>query len=264
MWVDTCAEAHTGEAFSSFTWRDYAAKHTVTDFALRWGHGFLETFSLPFRNERIFGIRFPLLYLLAAAGVAISVFTRNRTYLTLTVFSTPNASPHLDHPSNPTDRVPSRIPLSIRARFCGLRSGFSPPACGSKRTGRDALFFRSRDSTQLMIGFLKNLTGRIVLPGNSLLILLVALVCSGAVNFVPNGLGWVLRVSGIVLLGCFCEVGNFDIGCLMDWLVRSPLAWYREALPDRQPPHHLAQTNRKPAGCGRHPSGMCAFRAVPP
>lgn len=80
-----------------------------------------------------------------------------------------------------------------------------------------------------MIGFLKNLTGRIVsLPGNSLLILLVALVCSGAVNFVPNGLGWVLRVSGIVLLAVFVKLAISDLPALMDWLVRSPLAWYEK------------------------------------
>ena len=107
MWVDTYAEAHTGEAFSSFTWRDYVAKHNATDFLLRWGHGFLETFSLPFRNERIFGIRFPLLYLLAAAGVAVSVFTRNRTYLTLAAFFLLQMLPLIwTTLSNPTDRVP--------------------------------------------------------------------------------------------------------------------------------------------------------------
>jgi len=107
MWVDTYAEAHTGQAFSSFTWRDYATKHNVADFALRWGHGFLETFSLPFRNERLFGIRFPLLYLLAAAGVAVSAFTRNRTYLTLASFFLIQMLPLIwTTLSNPTDRVP--------------------------------------------------------------------------------------------------------------------------------------------------------------
>lgn len=107
MWVDTYAEAHTGEAFPSFTWRDYAARHNATDFVLRWGHGFLETFSLPFRNEKIFGIRFPLLYLLAAAGVGVSVFTRNRTYLTLAAFFLLQMLPLIwTTLSNPTDRVP--------------------------------------------------------------------------------------------------------------------------------------------------------------
>lgn len=107
LWVDTYAEAHTGQAFSSFTWRDYAAKHNAADFLLRWGHGFLETFSLPFRNERFLGIRFPLLYLLAAAGIAISAFTRNRTYLTLAAFFLVQMLPLIwTTLSNPTDRVP--------------------------------------------------------------------------------------------------------------------------------------------------------------
>jgi len=80
-----------------------------------------------------------------------------------------------------------------------------------------------------MIGFLKTLAGRIVsLPGYSLLILLVALVCSAVVNFVPNGLGWVLRVSGIVLLAVFVKLAISDLPCLMDWVVRSPLAWYEK------------------------------------
>lgn len=107
MWVDTYAEAHTGQAFSSFTWRDYTANHNAADFVLRWCHGFWETFSLPFRNEKIGGIRFPLLYLLASAGVAVSIFTRNRTYLTLAAFFLLQMLPLIwTTLSNPTDRVP--------------------------------------------------------------------------------------------------------------------------------------------------------------
>jgi len=107
LWVDTYAEAHTGEAFSSFTWRDYAARHNAADFALRWAHGLLETVSLPFRNERIFGIRLPLLYLLAASGLAVAAVTRNRTYLTLAAFLLVQMLPLIwTTLSNPTDRVP--------------------------------------------------------------------------------------------------------------------------------------------------------------
>ncbi len=125
MWVDTYAEAHTGEAFSSFTWRDYAARHNAADFMLRWSHGFLETFSLPFRNERIFGIRFPLLYLLAAAGVAVSAFTRNRTYLTLAAFFLLQMLPLIwTTLSNPTDRVPYASLLPFELVFAAFALDF--------------------------------------------------------------------------------------------------------------------------------------------
>lgn len=134
MWVDTYAEAHTGEAFSSFTWRDYAAKHNAADFMLRWGHGFLETFSLPFRNERIFGIRFPLLYLLAAAGLAVSAFTRNRTYLALAAFFLLQMLPLIwTTLSNPTDRVPYASLLPFELVFSAFALDFLRRSAASSR-----------------------------------------------------------------------------------------------------------------------------------
>lgn len=80
-----------------------------------------------------------------------------------------------------------------------------------------------------MRGFLKNFVGRLVAtPGHSLPVLIVALVLSGIVNFVPNGLGWALRVSGILLLAVFVKLAVSDLPALVDWLVRSPLARYEK------------------------------------
>jgi len=77
-----------------------------------------------------------------------------------------------------------------------------------------------------MRDFLKKFIGRLAsMPGHSLLVLLVALVFSGIVNFVPNGLGWALRVAGILLLAVFVKSAISDLPALADWLVRSPLAW---------------------------------------
>lgn len=75
--------------------------------------------------------------------------------------------------------------------------------------------------------FLQKLLARLVaIPGHSLLVLFVALVFSGIVNFVPNGLGWGLRVVGLLLLIVFAKFATLDLPSLTDWLIRSPLAWY--------------------------------------
>jgi len=80
-----------------------------------------------------------------------------------------------------------------------------------------------------MKGFLKkNIVRLAAVPGHSLPILFVAVVFSGVVNFVPNGLGWALRVSGIILLAVFVRLAVSDLPVLADWLVRSPLAWYEK------------------------------------
>ena len=73
----------------------------------------------------------------------------------------------------------------------------------------------------------KNFFRRIAgVPGHSLVVLATALGFSGVVNFVPNGLGWVLRISGLVLLAVFVKLAVRDLPALADWWVRSPLAWY--------------------------------------
>ena len=121
MWVDTYAQAHTGDSFASFTWRDYAAAHQFGDFLQRWLHGFQRVFALPLRFERISSVGFPVLYLLAIAGLLASVLQRNRTYLALGAFFLIQILPLIwTSLSNPNDRVPYAAILPFEFFFAAF------------------------------------------------------------------------------------------------------------------------------------------------
>lgn len=54
---------------------------------------------------------------------------------------------------------------------------------------------------------------------------LVTIFCIA--SFVPSGLAWVLRAVGYLLLGIFAWRAVVDLPRVTDWLVHSPLGWYR-------------------------------------
>jgi 4-amino-4-deoxy-L-arabinose transferase-like glycosyltransferase len=82
MWVDSYEQAHTGQAESVYTWRDYVGSHSLHDFAVRLGEGLWRVYlDIPRHTEHV-----RILYFLAVIGVAIAVVKRQREFWILAIF----------------------------------------------------------------------------------------------------------------------------------------------------------------------------------
>jgi hypothetical protein len=82
MWVDNYDEAHTGQAKTDFTWKDYAAGHDWHGFATRWIHGFYRVYyDIPKHTEH-----YRVLYFFAVAGLILALVLRRAEYCFLALF----------------------------------------------------------------------------------------------------------------------------------------------------------------------------------
>jgi len=118
MWVDTYEQAHTGEDFASFTWRDYAATHTPWDAAVRMAGGVWNVLvTLPFRAEE----PLPILYILALAGAGIVIVRGPAPCRVLLLFAVLQLLPLMwTNLSNPNTRVPYGAVFPFELAFAAI------------------------------------------------------------------------------------------------------------------------------------------------
>jgi len=118
LWVDTYREGHQGQAFARYTWRDYAATHTLDAAANRVMHGAWNVcVAIPWSVNR----KLHLHFVLALAGVCLALTRRRSEYRWLLLFGTIQLLPLIwTNLSNPTMRVPYAATLPFELFFAAL------------------------------------------------------------------------------------------------------------------------------------------------
>jgi hypothetical protein len=123
LWVDTYREGHQGQAFAKYTWRDYAATHTLDDAADRVLHGTWNVcVAIPWSVNR----KLHLHFVLALAGVCLALTRGRSEYRWLLLFGTIQLLPLIwTNLSNPTMRVPYAATLPFELFFAALPVAFA-------------------------------------------------------------------------------------------------------------------------------------------
>jgi len=82
MWTDNYEQAHTGQAETAFTWKDYAQSHDMQGFLARLGHGFHRVYWEIPTHEKYARI----LYFFAIGGLIAAFVKRRWEYALLAAF----------------------------------------------------------------------------------------------------------------------------------------------------------------------------------